>query len=61
LFDILEYATPLVVLYLHVAFSFVVSEIVVDVVPALSVPVGEPELLVGAAVSEGIPTNPFSI
>ena len=40
-----------VVEYLQVAFSFVVKEIVVSVVPVVKVPVGELLDLVGAFVS----------
>ena len=54
-FVIDEYSVPDVVEYLHVAASFVVSDIVVDVVPAAKVPVGCPLLRVGGVVSGGVP------
>lgn len=46
------YAVPLVVEYLHVAASFVVSDIVDEVVPALRFPEGAPLLLVGGVISD---------
>jgi hypothetical protein len=49
------YATPAVVEYLQVAFSFVVTRIVVEVVPAASVPVGAPPERTGA-VESAVPT-----
>ncbi len=48
---IAEYETPAVVEYLHVAFSFVVKEIVVDDVPAARVPEGLPLDRTGGVVS----------
>ena len=50
-FGIEEYETPDVVEYLQLAFSFVVTLKVADVVPAGSVPVGWPSLLTGGIVS----------
>ncbi len=48
-----EYNVPDVVEYLHVAFSFVVTESVVDVVPDDRVLVGAPFDSVGGVVSVG--------
>ena len=46
-----EYATPGVVEYLHVAASFVVSDMVIEVVPEERFPDGEPDERTGGVVS----------
>ena len=51
MFVIDEYAVFAVVEYLHVAASFVVNEIIADVVPAANVPDGEGLLRTGAVMS----------
>ena len=50
-FAIEAYAVPDTVEYLQVADSLVERDMVAWVVPAVNVPVGRPELLVGAVVS----------
>ena len=51
-FVMLAYVWPAVVEYLHLAFSFVVTAIVVLVVPADRLPEGEPALNTGGVVSD---------
>ena len=50
-FAIAEYAVFAVVEYLHVALSFVATDIKVDVVPDAKIPVGWPLLIPGGVVS----------
>ena len=51
-FAIEEYATPAVVEYLHIAFSFVVKEIVAKVVPDGNEPAGRALDNIGGLESE---------
>jgi len=58
-FAIPVYAVPAVGEYRQVAFSFVATDRVVDVVPADKVPVGDPLESTGAAVSAAVIENPI--
>ena len=53
MFPIEAYVIPEIVEYLQVEFSFVETEIVLDVVPAGKDPLGAPLEITGGVVSEG--------